>query len=80
MVLAVPMLMMIKSVCDHVEDLQPIGERLGESLSSNSPSDTSCGRGSMTYTAENRVSSQMRMRNGARAMTTTAAMHPRTNQ
>ena len=29
-VLAVPMLMMIKSVCDHVEDLQPIGELLGE--------------------------------------------------
>ena len=29
-VLAVPMLMMIKAVCDHVEDLQPIGELLGE--------------------------------------------------
>jgi len=29
-VLAVPMLMMIKSVCDHVDDLQPIGELLGE--------------------------------------------------
>ena len=29
-VLAVPMLMMIKSVCDHIEDLQPIGELLGE--------------------------------------------------
>jgi len=29
-VLAVPMLMMLKSVCDHVEDLQPIGELLGE--------------------------------------------------
>jgi len=29
-VLAVPMLMMIKSICDHVEDLQPIGELLGE--------------------------------------------------
>jgi hypothetical protein len=24
------MLMMIKSVCDHIEDLQPIGELLGE--------------------------------------------------
>jgi predicted PurR-regulated permease PerM len=29
-VLAVPMLMMVKSVCDHIEDLQPIGELLGE--------------------------------------------------
>ena len=29
-VLAVPMMMMIKSICDHVEDLQPIGELLGE--------------------------------------------------
>jgi predicted PurR-regulated permease PerM len=29
-VLAVPMLMMIKALCDHVEDLQPIGELLGE--------------------------------------------------
>jgi hypothetical protein len=29
-VLAVPMLMMIKAVCDRVEDLQPIGELLGE--------------------------------------------------
>ena len=29
-VLAVPMLMMIKATCDHVEDLQPIGELLGE--------------------------------------------------
>ena len=29
-VLAVPMLMMLKSICDHVEDLQPIGELLGE--------------------------------------------------
>jgi len=29
-ILAVPMLMMVKSVCDHVEDLQPIGELLGE--------------------------------------------------
>jgi hypothetical protein len=24
------MLMMIKAVCDHIEDLQPIGELLGE--------------------------------------------------
>jgi hypothetical protein len=24
------MLMMIKAICDHVEDLQPIGELLGE--------------------------------------------------
>ena len=29
-VLAVPMLMMLKAVCDHVEDLQPVGELLGE--------------------------------------------------
>jgi len=29
-VLAVPMLMMIKATCDHIEDLQPIGELLGE--------------------------------------------------
>jgi len=30
MLLAVPMLMVIKAVCDHVEDLKPIGELLGE--------------------------------------------------
>jgi predicted PurR-regulated permease PerM len=29
-VLAVPMLMMLKAICDHVEDLEPIGELLGE--------------------------------------------------
>jgi predicted PurR-regulated permease PerM len=29
-VLAVPMLMMIKAVCDHIEDLQPVAELLGE--------------------------------------------------
>ena len=29
-ILAVPMLMMIKAVCDHIEDLQPLGELLGE--------------------------------------------------
>ncbi len=29
-VLAVPMLMMFKATCDHVEDLKPIGELLGE--------------------------------------------------
>ena len=29
-VLAVPMLMMTKAVCDHIEDLQPLGELLGE--------------------------------------------------
>jgi predicted PurR-regulated permease PerM len=29
-VLAVPMLMMFKAICDHVEELQPIGELLGE--------------------------------------------------
>lgn len=29
-VLAVPMLMMLKAICDHVEDLHPIGELLGE--------------------------------------------------
>jgi len=30
MLLAVPMLMVLKSVCDHVEDLKPVGELLGE--------------------------------------------------
>jgi predicted PurR-regulated permease PerM len=29
-VLAVPMMMLLKTVCDHVEDLQPVGELLGE--------------------------------------------------
>jgi predicted PurR-regulated permease PerM len=29
-ILAVPLLMMVKSIADHVEDLQPIGELLGE--------------------------------------------------
>jgi predicted PurR-regulated permease PerM len=29
-ILAVPMLMMIKAVCDHIEELQPLGELLGE--------------------------------------------------
>jgi predicted PurR-regulated permease PerM len=29
-VLAVPLLMMLKAICDHVEDLQPFGELLGE--------------------------------------------------
>jgi predicted PurR-regulated permease PerM len=29
-VLAVPMLMMVKAVCDHIEDLQPVAELLGE--------------------------------------------------
>ncbi|HTI36216.1 MAG TPA: AI-2E family transporter [Vicinamibacterales bacterium] len=29
-VLAVPMLMMLKAVCDHIDDLQPVGELLGE--------------------------------------------------
>jgi predicted PurR-regulated permease PerM len=29
-VLAVPMLMMLKAICDHIEDLQPIGELMGE--------------------------------------------------
>lgn len=29
-ILAVPMLMMLKAVCDRIEDLQPIGELLGE--------------------------------------------------
>jgi predicted PurR-regulated permease PerM len=29
-ILAVPMLMMIKAVCDHIEDLQPVGELLGQ--------------------------------------------------
>ena len=30
MLLAVPMLMVIKTVCDHVEDFKPVGELLGE--------------------------------------------------
>jgi predicted PurR-regulated permease PerM len=30
MLLAVPMLMVIKAVCDHVEDLNPVGELLGD--------------------------------------------------
>jgi predicted PurR-regulated permease PerM len=30
MLLAVPMLMVIKAVCDHVEDFQPVGELIGE--------------------------------------------------
>ncbi len=30
LLLAVPMLMVVKSVCDHVEDLQPVGQFLGE--------------------------------------------------
>jgi predicted PurR-regulated permease PerM len=29
-ILAVPMLMMLKAICDHIEDLQPLGELLGE--------------------------------------------------
>ena len=29
-VLAVPMLMMLKAICDHIDDLQPLGELLGE--------------------------------------------------
>lgn len=28
--LAVPMMMMVKAVCDHVEDLRPVGELLGD--------------------------------------------------
>ena len=30
MLLAVPMLMVLKSICDHVEDFKPVGELLGE--------------------------------------------------
>ena len=30
MLLAVPMLMVLKAICDHVEELQPVGELLGE--------------------------------------------------
>ena len=29
-ILAVPMLMMVKAVCDHLDELQPLGELLGE--------------------------------------------------
>jgi hypothetical protein len=30
MLLAVPMMMCIKVVCDHVDDLKPVGRFLGE--------------------------------------------------
>jgi predicted PurR-regulated permease PerM len=30
LLLAVPMLTVLKAVCDHVEDLKPVGELLGE--------------------------------------------------
>ena len=30
MLLAVPIMMVIKSICDHIEGLQPIGHLLGE--------------------------------------------------
>ena len=30
LLLAVPMMMVLKAVCDHVEDLQPFGRFLGE--------------------------------------------------
>jgi len=30
MLLAVPMMMVLKSVCDHIEDFKGIGELLGE--------------------------------------------------
>jgi predicted PurR-regulated permease PerM len=30
MLLAVPMLVVIKAVCDHVEDFKPVSELLGE--------------------------------------------------
>ena len=30
MLLAVPMLMVVKAICDHVEDLKPISELLGD--------------------------------------------------
>jgi predicted PurR-regulated permease PerM len=30
MMLAVPMMMIAKAVCDHIEDLQPIGRFLGD--------------------------------------------------
>ena len=30
MLLAVPMLMVLKAVCDHIDDLKPIGELLGD--------------------------------------------------
>jgi predicted PurR-regulated permease PerM len=30
LILAVPMLMMLKAICDRIEELQPIGEMLGE--------------------------------------------------
>jgi predicted PurR-regulated permease PerM len=30
MLLAIPLMMVIKAVCDGIEDLQPIGRMLGE--------------------------------------------------
>jgi predicted PurR-regulated permease PerM len=30
MLLAVPMLMVIKAVCDHIDELNPVGELLGD--------------------------------------------------
>jgi predicted PurR-regulated permease PerM len=30
LLLGVPIIMIIKSVCDHVENLEPVGELLGE--------------------------------------------------
>jgi predicted PurR-regulated permease PerM len=30
LLLGVPIVMVVKSVCDHIEDLQPIGELLGD--------------------------------------------------
>ena len=30
MLLAVPMMMVLKAVCDHVEDFKPVSELLGE--------------------------------------------------
>jgi predicted PurR-regulated permease PerM len=29
-ILAVPMMVVVKAICDHVEDLQPVGEMLGD--------------------------------------------------
>ena len=29
-ILAVPMMVVIKAICDHVEDLRPVGELLGD--------------------------------------------------
>jgi predicted PurR-regulated permease PerM len=42
MLLAVPMMMVIKVVCDHVEALQPVGYLLGDESVRLSPTESGC--------------------------------------